>query len=106
MQRIKRGDQVIIIAGKDKGKTGEVKSVLKDKGRVVVEGINLVKKHVKANPQRDIKGGIEQKEASLHLSNVMLFDSSSNQRSRVGYRTLEDGKKVRFYKASNEVVDQ
>lgn len=104
MQRIKKGDEVIVIAGKDKGRRGTVLGVT-DTGRVLVEGINMVKKHQKPNPNAGIQGGIIDKEMALHLSNVMLFNPNTEKGDRVGVRTLEDGRKVRFFKSNNEVVD-
>lgn len=103
MAKIKRDDEVIVITGKDKGKRGKVVSVLED--RVVVGGINMVKKHVKANPQRGTQGGIVEQEASLHISNVALFNAATQKADRVGYKRLEDGAKVRVYKSSGDVVD-
>lgn len=111
MRKIKQGDIVKIIAGKDKGRTGKVLSVLtKNKKKVqglyvLVEGINIVKRHTRGNPQMQKPGGIIPKESPIHSSNVMLLDATSNQASRVGIKTLEDGRKVRYFKASNEVVD-
>lgn len=103
MAKIKRDDEVIVITGKDKGKRGKVVSVLED--RVVVSGINMVKKHVKANPNRGTQGGIVEQEASLHISNVALFNATTQKADRVGYKRLEDGAKVRVYKSSGDVVD-
>jgi large subunit ribosomal protein L24 len=104
MQRIKQGDEVIVIAGKDKGRRGTVLSVL-ESGRVLVEGINMVKKHQKPNPNAGIQGGIIDKEMSLHASNVMLFNPNTEKGDRVGVKRLEDGRKVRYFKSNNEVVD-
>jgi len=104
MRRIKKGDEVIVIAGKDKGRRGNVVQVL-DNDRVLVEGINMIKRHTKHNPARGIAGGIIEREASIHLSNVMLFNPSINKGDRIGFRTLEDGRKVRYFKSNNEVVD-
>ncbi len=106
--KIKKGDEVIIVAGKDKGRRGSVRRVKLFKNghvKVLVEGANLVKKHMKPNPQANMPGGIQEREAFLDISNVMLFDSSANKGSKVGYRTLEDGRKVRYFKSSGEVVD-
>ncbi|MDQ8037000.1 MAG: 50S ribosomal protein L24 [Pedobacter sp.] len=103
MTKIKRDDEVIVITGKDKGKRGKVVNVLED--RVVVSGINLVKKHVKANPNRGTQGGIVEQEASLHISNVALFNAATQKADRVGYKQLEDGAKVRVFKSSGDVVD-
>lgn len=103
MSKIKRDDEVIVITGKDKGKRGKVVTVLES--RVVVAGINLVKKHVKANPNRGTQGGIVEQEASLHISNVALFNAATQKADRVGYKQLEDGAKVRVFKSSGDVVD-
>lgn len=103
MAKIKRDDEVIVITGKDKGKRGKVLSLLED--RVVVSGINMVKKHVKANPSRGTQGGIVEQEASLHISNVALFNAATQKADRVGYKRLEDGAKVRVFKSSGDVVD-
>ncbi len=104
MRRIKKGDDVIILAGKDKGKRGNVLRVTPD-NRVLVENVNVVKRHTKPNPQRGVAGGIVEKEASIDISNVALFNPATKKGDRVGFRTLEDGRKVRFYKSNNEVVD-
>jgi len=103
MAKIKRDDEVVVIAGKDKGKRGKVVSVLE--GRVVVTGVNLVKKHVKPNPNRGEQGGIVEREASLDISNVALFNQATQKADRVGYKVLEDGEKVRVFKSTGEVVD-
>ena len=100
--KIKRNDQVEVIAGKDKGKRGRVLRVLADKNRVLVEGVMMVKKHVKPNPQRNIKGGIAEQEATIHISNVMIVDAEG-KRTRVGAR-IEGDKKVRVSKASGSVI--
>ncbi len=103
MAKIKRDDEVVVIAGKDKGKRGKVASVLE--GRVVVAGVSLVKKHVKPNPNRGEQGGIVEREASLDISNVALFNQATQKADRVGYKVLEDGAKVRVFKSTGEVVD-
>lgn len=105
MKRIRTGDEVIVITGKDKGKRGKVKSVLTAKDKLIVEGINLVKKHVKPNPQKDQKGGIEVREAAIQSSNVMLFNPSTNKGDKVGFKLLDDGKKVRYFKSTQETID-
>lgn len=105
MWKIKSGDQVIVIAGKSKGAIGTVLRVLKAKDRVLVEGVNMVKKHVKPNPQQGIEGGIVQREASIHVSNVAIYNPNTKKADRVGFRFLEDGKKVRFFKSTQEVID-
>ncbi len=104
MNKIKKGDDVIIITGKDKGKRGNVMRVL-DNGRIMVDGINIIKKHVRPNPQAGETGGILEQEAALDISNVSLYDAASGKASRVGVKVLEDGKKVRVYKTSGEVID-
>lgn len=105
MQKIKKGDDVIVITGKDSGKRGTVLKVVSELDRVVVENVNVVKKHQKANPNAGVAGGIVEKEMSIHVSNVMLYNPQTKKGDRVGIRTLEDGKKVRFFKSTNEVVD-
>ena len=104
MKRIKQGDEVIVIAGKDKGRRGSVSRIY-DNGRVLVENINLVKKHQKPNPNAGVPGGIIEKEAPVNISNVMLFNPASDKGERVGIKTLADGKKVRYFKSNGEVVD-
>jgi large subunit ribosomal protein L24 len=105
MKKIKKGDEVIVIAGKDKGKRGTVLSV-KEKGlKLLVEGINLVKKHVKANPNSGEQGGIVAKAMPIHRSNVMVYDPTKQKGSRVGIRTLKDGQRVRYFKASDQLIE-
>ncbi|HEX7044890.1 MAG TPA: 50S ribosomal protein L24 [Burkholderiales bacterium] len=104
MQKIRKGDQVIVLAGRDKGKRGAVIRVLPD-DRVLVEGVNMVKRHTRPNPQRNVTGGIIDKEAPIHISNVALYNPNTGKGERVGFRTLEDGRKVRYFKKSGEVVD-
>ncbi len=101
--RIRKGDDVIVISGKEKGKTGKVVSVLKSKNRLYVGGVNMVKKHQK--PSAASPGGIIQKEASLHVSNVAHVDPVSKKPTRVGYKFLESGRKVRVAKRSQEIID-
>lgn len=103
MQRIRRGDDVIVVAGKDKGRRGTVLKVNED--HVVVENINVVKKHQKPNPNAGVSGGINEQESPIHVSNVMLFNPVTSKADRVGFRSLEDGKKVRYFKSNGEVVD-
>lgn len=103
MKKIRKGDEVIVIAGKDKGRRGAVLRVLGE--RVVVENVNVVKKHQKPNPARNVPGGIIEKETSLHISNVMLFNPGSQKGDRVGVKILENGKRVRVFRSNNEVVD-
>lgn len=104
MRRIKKGDEVIVTSGKDKGRRGTVLEVFAD-DRVTVENVNSVKKHTKPNPMRGLEGGIIEKEMPLHISNVMLFNPATNKGDRVGYKMLEDGKKVRYFKSNGEVID-
>jgi len=104
MAKIKRDDEVVVLTGKDKGKRGTVRKVLDD-NRVVVSGVNMIKKHTKPNPQMGITGGIVEKEAPIQVSNVAIFNASAGKADRVGYRVLEDGKKVRIYKSSGEQID-
>ncbi len=104
MNKIRKGDDVIVIAGKDKGKRGSVLRV-RDDDRLLVEGINNVKKHVKPNPVKGEAGGIVSKEMPIHISNVALFNATSKRADRVGFKVLEDGRKVRIFKSNGEVVD-
>lgn len=104
MQRIKKGDDVVVIAGRDKGKRGSVLSVMAD-GRLVVSDVNMVKRHTKPNPNRGVPGGIIDKEMPIHPSNIMLFNPQTSKGDRVGFRILEDGRKVRYFKSTDEVVD-
>ena len=101
--KIKKGDQVVVLTGKDKGKKGEVLKALPEKRRVIVQGVNVVKKHQK--PTQFAPGGIEEKELSIHVSNVALADPKGGKATRVGYKILKDGKKVRVAKASGETID-
>jgi large subunit ribosomal protein L24 len=104
MNRIKKGDEVIVIAGRDKGKRGSVLRVMPD-GRLVVADVNMVKRHTKPNPNRGVAGGIIEKEMSIDPSNIMLFNPQTSKGDRIGFKTLEDGRKVRYFKSTNEVVD-
>lgn len=103
MNRIRKGDQVLVIAGKNKGQRGEVLRVAGE--RVFVANVNLVKRHTKPNPQAQQAGGIVEREASIHLSNVQLFNPAANKGERVGTKTLDDGRKVRVFRSNGEVVD-
>jgi large subunit ribosomal protein L24 len=103
MNKIRKGDEVVVIAGRDKGRRGTVTQVLGEK--LIVEGINTVKRHTKPNPQRNVAGGIVTKEAELDISNVMLWNPVAKKGDRIGIRTLADGRKVRFFKSNKEVVD-
>ena len=104
MSKIRKGDEVVISVGRDKGRRGTVSAVLED--RVVVENLNMVKRHTKPNPQRNIPGGIVQKEASIHVSNVKLWNTTAGKGDRVGFKVLADGRKVRYFKSNDEVVDR
>jgi len=104
MKRLRKGDQVIVISGKDKGRQGTVLKIMAD-DRVLVEQINMVKKHTKPNPMQGVEGGIVEKEMPLHISNVMLFNPVLNKGDRVGFKQLEDDRKVRYFKSNGEVVD-
>lgn len=103
MNKIRKGDEVAVLTGKDKGKRGTVLRV--DEGVVVVEGINRVKKHVRPNPMKGEVGGIVEKEMPLQISNVALFNAATQKADRVGFKVLEDGKKVRVFRSTGEVVD-
>lgn len=105
MKRIRKGDQVVVIAGKNKGQKGEVMRVDGDGERVVVTNVNLVKRHTKPNPQANQPGGIIEREAPIHSSNVMLLNPVTGKGERVGFKVLEDGRKVRVFRSSGEVVD-
>jgi large subunit ribosomal protein L24 len=104
MNKIRKGDQVVVIAGKDKGRKGAVIEVIEG-GRVRVEGVNMSKKHQRPNPNVGQQGGIIEREASLHVSNVLLFNPATQKPDRVGFKTLADGRKVRMFKSNKETVD-
>ena len=104
MNKIRKGDEVVVITGRDKGRRGTVIKVLAN-DKLVVENVNMVKRHTRPNPQRGTQGGIVEKEAALHLSNVMLWNPIAKKGDRVGVRTLADGRRVRFFKSNDEVVD-
>ena len=103
MNKIRKGDEVVVIAGRDKGRRGTVVKMLGD--RVVVENINMVKRHTKPNPQKNVQGGIVEREAAIDISNVMLWNPVAKKGDRVGLRMLADGRKVRFFKSNKETVD-
>lgn len=105
MRKLKKGDEIIVIAGKDKGKRGTVAQMVADKSRVVVDGVNTVKKHQKPNPAAGVPGGIVEKEMPLHISNVAIFNPATGKADRVGIKILDDGRKVRIFKSNNEVID-
>jgi large subunit ribosomal protein L24 len=103
MRKIKQDDEIIVITGKDKGKRGKVRKVLDE--RLFVGGINMVKKHTRANPQAGVAGGIIEKEAAIQISNVAIVNPNTNKADRVGFKVQEGGKKVRIFKSSGEVID-
>ena len=104
MNKIRKGDEVVVLAGKDRGRRGTVLRRV-DEQRVVVEGVNRVKKHVRPNPMKGQVGGIVEKEMPIDVSNVALFNAATQKADRVGFRVLEDGRKVRFFKSNGELVD-
>jgi len=104
MKKIVKGDKVEVLVGRDKGKQGIVQKILNN-DRALVEGVNMVKKHVRPNPNKGETGGIVDQEASIHVSNLALVNPSTGKRDRVGVKTMEDGKKVRFFKSNGEVAD-
>ena len=103
MNRIRKGDRVLVTAGKNKGQKGEVLRVAAD--RVVVQNINIIKRHTKANPQASQPGGVIEREAPIHISNVMLLNAVTGKGERVGFKVLEDGRKVRVFRSSGEAID-
>lgn len=103
--KIKNGDDVVILAGKDKGKRGQVTQVLPAISKVVVEGVNMVTKSVRPNPQKNIQGGLVKKESPIHISNVAILNSETDKADRIGYKLLKDGSKVRVYRSTGEQVD-
>lgn len=104
-RKIKKEDKVVVISGRNKGKTGKVLRILQD-GRAIVAGVHIVKKHVKPNPQMGVTGGIIEKEAPIHLSNIALVNPETGKADRVGYRLDENGKKIRVFKSNNMPVDK
>ena len=105
MRKIKKGDEVVVLSGKDKGKTGTVLAVLANDEKVIVENVNMAKRHTKGNPMQGSPGGIIEKEMPIHVSNVGIWNPVTKKADKVGFRTLEDGQKVRYFKSNNEVVD-
>ena len=105
IRRIKKGDEVVVLTGRNRGQRGSVLSVHAGSGQVVVEGVNIVKRHTKPNPQKGMAGGIIEKEMPIHVSNVALFNPVTGKGDRVGVKRLEDGRKVRVFKSTGEVVD-
>lgn len=103
--KIRKGDQVIVLTGKDRSKRGTVLRVLRDAGKVIVENINTVKRHTKGNPQKGTAGGIIEKEMPIAVANVAIWNPVANKADRIGYKNLEDGRKVRYFKSNDEVID-
>ncbi len=104
MKKLKKNDEVIVITGRDKGKRGKINRVMPD-GRLIVGGIQMIKKHTKPNPQAGVAGGIVEKEAPIQPSNVAIFNAATSKPDRVGIKVLEDGKKIRVFKSNGEAVD-
>jgi large subunit ribosomal protein L24 len=104
MRKIKRDDEIIVIAGRDKGKRGKVVRVLAE-DRIIVSGVNMIKKHQKPNPQAGVAGGIIEKEASMHSSNVAIHNSATKKADRIGFKVLENGDKIRVFKSNGEAVE-
>jgi len=105
MQKIKKGDLVIVTTGRDKGKLGKVSQILRATKRLVVEGVNIVKKHVKPDPNKGERGGIKEIESTIHASNVALYNAETKKADKVKIKKLEDGRQVRVYKSNEELVD-
>jgi len=105
MRKIRKGDEVVVLAGKDKGKRGVVLKVMQELEKIIVENINMVKRHTKGNPMQGTPGGIVEKEMPLDISNVAIWNPISEKADRIGFKMLEDGQKVRFFKSNDEVVD-
>lgn len=103
---VRKNDEVVVIAGKDRGRRGRVLRVLPDANRVVVEGVNMIKRHTRPDPRRNVKGGIVEREGPVHASNVMVVDPTTGRATRVGHRVLNDGRKVRIARSSGEVIDR
>jgi large subunit ribosomal protein L24 len=104
--RIRKNDIVEVISGRDRGKRGKVLVVLPEKGRLLVQGVNFIKRHTRPNPQKNIKGGIAEREAPIHVSNVMIVSPDDDKRTRIGSRLLPDGRKARIGRRSGEVLDK
>lgn len=105
MNRIRKGDEIVVLAGKDKGKRGIVLRMMKDEDKLIVENINMAKRHTRGNPLQGKPGGIVEKEMPIHISNVAIWNPVTSKADRVGFRNLEDGRKVRFFKSNDEVID-
>ena len=106
VNHVRKNDNVVVNAGRDRGKRGRVLRVIPDKGRVIVEGVNFIKRHTRPNPQRNIKGGIAEREASIHVSNVMIVSPDDDKRTRIGSKLLEGGERVRTSRRTGEVLDK
>ena len=106
MSTIRKNDNVLVVTGRDRGKRGRVLRVVPAKDRVIVEGVNFIKRHTRPNPQRNIKGGVAEREAAIHVSNVMVVAGEDDRRTRIGSKTLSDGKKVRISRRTGEVLDK
>jgi large subunit ribosomal protein L24 len=104
--RLKKNDLVEVIAGRDSGKRGKILMVLREKGRVIVQGVGFVKRHTRPNPQRNIKGGIAEREAAIHVSNVMIVSPDNDKRTRIASKTLADGRKVRVSRKTGDALDK
>jgi large subunit ribosomal protein L24 len=105
MNKIRKGDEVVVLTGRNVGKRGVVLRVLKERSKVVVENINMAKRHTRGNPMQGAPGGIVEKEMPMDISNVAIWNPVTNKPDRIGYKALEDGRKVRFFKSNKEVVD-
>lgn len=105
MNKIKKGDEVVVLAGKDKGKRGVVLRMIEERDRVIIENVNMVKRHTKGNPMQGTAGGIIEKEMPIHISNIAAWNPVSNKGDRIGFKNLEDGRKVRVFRSNDEVVD-
>ncbi|MBE0468385.1 MAG: 50S ribosomal protein L24 [Methyloprofundus sp.] len=103
MQKLKQGDEVIVLIGKDKGKRGRISKFMHEK--VLVEGVNRVKKHQKPNPNAGVQGGIIEKEMPIHKSNIALYNAATKKADKVGFKALDNGNKVRYFKSNNEIID-
>jgi large subunit ribosomal protein L24 len=104
--RLRKGDLVEVIAGKDAGKRGRILKVIRERGRVIVQGVGFIKRHTRPNPQRNVKGGIAEREAPIHVSNVMIVSPEQDRRSRIGYKRLEDGSKQRIARRDGGVLEK
>ncbi len=103
--KIKSGDEVVVIAGKDKGKRGQITKVLPEINKVLVEGVNMVTKSVRPNPQKNIQGGLVKQESVIHISNIAILNAETDKADRVGYKALKDGSKVRIFRSNGEQID-